>query len=262
MGFSHNDMNTLFLNNAGAEASVSLFGGQVLGFKTAGSPDPVLWLSPDAVFDGRVPIRGGIPICWPWFNAHPTDSTKPNHGIARVSEWEVVSQEASRVELRLEDPQDFPCELRQVISLEPDSLTVELITRNLGEAPITIGGALHSYFHVGDIAKTTICGVRDKPFILDGHIDEIFPDTVSEVVLQDASLKREIHISRTGSRSIVVWNPWDDIAAKMSDFPVSSVPEMICVEAANTGEDRREIPPGESHTLGTVIRVGGKSIPC
>ena len=101
-------MTTLFLDNGGAEASVSLFGGQVLSFQAAGSPDPVLWMSPDAVFDESIPIRGGIPICWPWFNAHPTDPSKPNHGIARTSEWEVVTQEDSKVVLRLIDSGEFP----------------------------------------------------------------------------------------------------------------------------------------------------------
>ena len=248
-------MTTLFLDNGGAEASVSLFGGQVLGFQAAGSPDPVLWMSPDAVFDESIPIRGGIPICWPWFNAHPTDPSKPNHGIARTSEWEVATQEDSKVVLRLIDSGEYPCELRQTITLLPDSLTVELTTENKGEKPITIGGALHSYFHVGDIADVEVSGLEKTPLSIDGHIDRIFPDTTDEVVIHDTSLARKIHITRSGSRTAVVWNPWKEIAATMRDFPDKGFREMVCVEAVNTGEDSRILQPGGSHTLGTTIRV-------
>ena len=247
----------IHLHCGDAFAPISLHGGQVLGFTSANSPDPILWLSPDAIFREDTAIRGGIPICWPWFYIHPEDPTKPNHGFARTALWEAMDIQEAQVVLRLIDPTahldlwPHPCEVTQKIVLGETSLSVQLTTRNTGKTPFTIGGGLHTYLHVGDISKTTITGIGTIAAPTDIELE----DTTEDTLIRDPSLGRTLRISRQGSRTVAIWNPWESGAATMQDFPDQSYREMVCVESVNTGKDTISLASGESHTLGTIITV-------
>ena len=240
-----------------AFAPISLQGGQVLGFTSANSPDPVLWLSPDAIFRENTAIRGGIPICWPWFYIHPEDPTKPNHGFARTALWEATDIKEAQATLRLVAPTahphlwPHPCEVIQKIILSETSLSVQLTTLNKGENSFTIGGGLHTYLHVGDISKTTITGIG----IISAPTDIELEDTTDDTLVHDPVLGRNLRVSRQGSRTVAIWNPWESGAAAMQDFPDQAYREMVCVESVNTGKDVIQLGPGESHTLGTTITV-------
>jgi D-hexose-6-phosphate mutarotase len=259
---------------------VALQGAQVLAFQP-GNAHPVLWLSESSVYAPGKPIRGGIPICWPWFGPHPTDPTKPQHGFARNRMWTVresrISPEgATELRLGLTDspetrnlwPHAFDLEL--VVSLTT-TLTLTLTARNPGRAPFTCSGALHSYFEVADINSVAVHGLQDTdyfdkitataghqagPVRITGETDRVYQNTTAECVITDPGNRRMLRVGKRGSHSTVVWNPWEAGAARLADFDDRGYLRMICVETANAGlEDVIAVPPQESHVLGTIITV-------
>src|SRR5262245_2866948 len=138
------------IRNAYAAATVSLHGGQVLAFQPH-DQDPVLWVSEQSLYQSGKAIRGGIPVCWPWFGPHPSDPAKPAHGFARTSLWSVLSAAAladgaTQIRLRLADGDISPAlwpyafELRMVVTVGAE-LKAELIARNPGTTPYTYSGA-------------------------------------------------------------------------------------------------------------------------
>ncbi|NNC87874.1 MAG: D-hexose-6-phosphate mutarotase [Akkermansiaceae bacterium] len=259
-----------------ATAEIALHGAQVLGWQPEGA-EPVLFTSLKAVFEEGTAIRGGIPICWPWFGAHPDDASMPSHGFARTRFWELTSagmegQDAVLVfklpvtdETRAMFPHEF--ELTATIQVGMQ-LGVALKTRNLGEKSFRIGGALHTYFRVGDITRTQVDGVKGATFVdmlagpdeqemteqlkIDGEIDVIY-QSMSSLLLRDLSMHRAIFVDKFGSRSTVVWNPWKEKSKELKDLPNNAYKEFVCVEVANAGKDRPTVRPNMSHTLRATI---------
>ncbi len=260
----------------GGRATVSLHGAQLLSYKP-GSGQELLWLSPKARFQPGIAIRGGIPVCWPWFGAHPDGAGFPAHGFARTSLWTVRSSQAdaqstelclglntSQASLDLW-PHRFDLELQ--IRLD-QRLSLTLRTRNDDEQPFAITEALHSYFAIGAIDQIAIdglagCRYRDK---LDGMnwkdqlgemavvapFDRVYdhPDTT---LLTDSVAKRQIRLQKANSRSTVVWNPGDEVAAQMADIGSGNSAQFVCIEAGNCGERQVELQPGQSHSLELVL---------
>ena len=266
--------------NEHALVLVSIYGGQVLMYQPLGQ-EPVLWLSDLSFFEEGTAIRGGIPICWPWFGPHPTDSDKPAHGFARVQMWEVVGSISTpdrltklRLKLRRNAetralwPHSF--ELEIIVTVGP-ALTVELIAHNQGQEAMTCGAALHSYFTVSKIGDVAVLGLEEDVYIdkLDsnGHkqqsgpitftaeTDRIYLDTTADCIIDDPGLARRIRVAKQGSRSTVVWNPWHDKAQRMADFPDEAYHYMLCVETTNAADDLVTIPPGQEHRLVTQISL-------
>jgi len=266
--------------NRHAAATIALHGAHVTGFRPR-DHRPVLWVSGKSAFRPGKAIRGGIPVCWPWFADHPTDRTKPAHGFVRAAAWEVVATEvveegATRIRLGLVDdeatralwPHRFELELAVTVG---SSLDVALAIRNTGDAPFTSGGALHSYFTVGDVTQIAIHGLDGRAYVdkvdrlarkvqrgpvrIDAETDRVYLDTTADCVIDDPGLRRRITIAKAGSRSTVVWNPWRAKAASMADFGDEEYPGMVCVETANAGDDVVSVPAGGRHELRTTIRV-------
>jgi glucose-6-phosphate 1-epimerase len=268
--------------NRHATATIALHGAHVMAFQPHGH-QPVLWVSAKSAFRPGKAIRGGIPVCWPWFADHPTDRTKPAHGLVRAAPWslvgtEVVEEDATRVRFRLADDDAtralwshrFELELAVTVG---GSLDVALAIRNAGDAPFTSGGALHSYLTVADVTQVAVHGldgctyvdkvnrlareVQRGPVRIDAETDRVYVDTTGECVIDDPGLRRRITVAKAGSRSTVVWNPWRAKAASMADFGDDEYPGMVCVEAANAGDDVVSIPAGGRHLLRTTISVEG-----
>jgi glucose-6-phosphate 1-epimerase len=268
------------ISNALSSAEVYLHGAHVTAFRPRGA-ESVLWLSDIADFRPGRPIRGGIPVCWPWFGPHPTGGSLPQHGFARLSDWGVTGTRASpdgRTELRLllEDDEDtralwphpFSLELRVVVG---EALEVELTTRNVGPDVVAIGGALHTYFRVADINRVSVDGLAGCNYIdkvdgcrikrqeglisFCGEVDRVYLDAPGDCVIDDAALGRRIHVGKNGSRTTVVWNPWANRSKGMADFPDEGYRTMVCVEATNAESDVYSVPPGGEHTLSQVIAV-------
>ena len=264
---------------ADATASIARQGAQLLTWAPDGQA-PVIWLSPAARFIAGKSLRGGVPVCWPWFGAHPDDAAKPAHGFARNVDWNVVETarlgEAVRVVLRLipESAQrelwPHSAELTLTVTVG-ERLRLELATRNTGAKPFTITQALHTYFHVDDIGSTRIEGldgkayidrvggdarlVQDGPVTVTGELDRIYLDCPGKTTIIDESLQRQIHITKQGSRSYVVWNPWVEKSARLGDMGEDGYRHMICVETCNAWDDVVDVAPGTEYTLSTEYSV-------
>ena len=231
------DLPALKVENNYASALISLYGGQVLSFRPKGEED-VLWLSADALFEEGSAIRGGVPICWPWFGKRAVGGA--NHGYARLSQWYLVSAIAlaggeTRMTLALEKETlksaigwvDADLTLEVTVG---KSLTIKLVTTNNGQEPINLSQALHSYFNVSDVEQIHITGleetgyqdsadnnrdhIQDDVITIKGEVDRAYLNTFSTCVIHDQGLSRRIVIDKSGSNSTVVWNPGAELAAK------------------------------------------------
>jgi glucose-6-phosphate 1-epimerase len=250
-----------------------------MSYKPEGKTD-LLWMSKFSCFEEGKPIRGGIPVCWPWFGAHPSDPKMPSHGFARISHWNVKSVSGGNgfTELRLsltdKDPSDErfrtrPFDLELSVRCGK-KLEIELSTANSGKVDFKLTEALHSYFSVSDIKKVSISGLSGAEYVetaggigenriqsgsvlFSSEVDRLYFGSVCDCVISDPGLGREIRISKEGSRTTVVWNPWIAKSAKMPDFGDSEYPEMVCVETANAAADSVTTAPGKIHRMKTVI---------
>lgn len=270
------------INNAHATASIALQGAHLMSWTPKGE-EPVIWMSADASFKAGKSIRGGIPVCWPWFGDHPTDSSLPAHGFARTALWEVIQTEALKEDATLiafrliqrDDGQTHgfspPAEL-EIHFIIGESLRIDLVTRNTGKAAITIGDALHTYFSVSDVRNITINGLEGCPYLdkvddrpqkkqqvgavqFDQEIDRIYLESTEDCVIDDPGLKRRIRISKLNSESTIVWNPWIEKSERMGDLGQDGYLNMVCVESANAADDVVLLAPGEKHHLWVCYSV-------
>lgn len=250
-------------------AEVSLYGAQVMTYRATGQ-GPVLFLSDKAVYEKGKAIRGGIPLCWPWFGRR---EGLPAHGFARTSMWRVLStsycDESVELTLGMTDtpeskeifPYSFAVQLR--INLG-QSLEMELITRNAGIAPLPLSPAFHPYFRVmrlPEISIGDIDGGRYESFT-DGSKGEISGERKiveatdmlvytprNHAEINDPVLSRKIDITFSGAKSIVVWNPGEEACRAISDLDDEAYTRFVCVEPAISGKDAVTVKPGERHTL-------------
>ncbi len=259
-------------------AEICLHGAHVTAFAPTGQA-PVIWLSPDAVFAPGKAIRGGVPICWPWFADHPDDATQPAHGVARTSCWEVLESTllddgSVRIDFSLPSKFSEPLapgiELRLTVTVS-SQLDFQLITANQSEKRFSMTEALHTYLHVGEIEKVRIRGLdgveyldkveasgrkrQEGDVIVTSETDRIYGDTTADVLVHDEELARVIRVAKKGSAATVVWNPWAEVAARMTDFTDDGFRKMVCVEAANAAGNTLVIEPGSRHILGTTLSV-------
>lgn len=267
----------LWLENAHGRAALSLHGGQLLSFVPKGFDD-LLWLSPDSK---RAPdaIRGGVPVCWPYFGRQGQADDVPQHGFARNTTWTLVGATEgpdgeTTIELSLPERAGTPLRLTQTLRIGHE-LQQSLTTRNTGTTPMAFSQALHTYFRVGDAQRVRVDGLEGLAYadkydggehrqagawdLHDprdpGRSDRIYHRAGGRYLLHDPVLGRRIELQTTGSRSLVVWNPGEQGIRAISDAPAGSWREFVCLEAANVGEDVIELVPDEMHTLQQEIRV-------
>ncbi|KHT45076.1 D-hexose-6-phosphate mutarotase [Vibrio sinaloensis] len=256
-----------------ATAGIALHGGHVISFKPEGQED-LIWMSEQAIFDGKAALRGGIPVCWPWFGR----IAAPAHGFARNSEWTLLEHRENEhgviIELGLMTsestfsvwPHQFQAHLLVEIS---DELKVTLDVINTDEQPWTFSGALHTYLNVADIetTKTTGMGAEYIDSLLDNKVcqggDElVLTDTIDRVytkpesVINVADGTRTISVENQGHNSAVLWNPWAAGAESMGDMQDDGYKTFLCVEStlhAPSLEQGKTLQPGERHQLITKI---------
>ena len=251
------------------KARVALHGAHVMSWRPQGEEE-VLYLSPDAVYREGKAIRGGIPICWPWFNAHPTDPDAPSHGIARTRFWEMIGAEEDEDGVALRFAMADGIWKAEVTVKAGLDLEVSLESVNTTEIPIVVSGALHSYFSVSDIENVRVVNLEDADFLdtvgeptmrkqkgaisFSGEVDAIY-DSAGKVLLVDDVSGRTILIEKGGSPSTVVWNPWAEKAVAMGDLPDEDYRKFCCIEAAIANDKAVIVMPGSSHALSTRISV-------
>ncbi|PMN98727.1 D-hexose-6-phosphate mutarotase [Vibrio splendidus] len=258
-----------------ANAAISLFGGHVVSFQPQGQHD-LIWMSQQAKFDGKTALRGGIPVCWPWFGR----IAAPAHGFARSSEWQLVEHRESEagviVSLGLKPneetlavwPHQFDARLNVEIG---DQLKVTLDVKNTDSQPWTFSGALHTYLNVGDIHNTTTTGMGAEyidslqggkicqggsELALTDTIDRVYTQPEAQIFVADKNLDRTLTVENHGHNSAVLWNPWAEGATAMGDMQDDGYLTMMCVEStlhAPSLEAGKTLQPGENHQLITVI---------
>ncbi len=256
-------------------AEVYLHGAHVTDFQKRGEP-PLLFTSQCSQFASGQPIRGGVPIVFPWFGAR---EGMPAHGFARIAEWELheaTTVPEGGVSLRFGLPEtafsavSVPFHANYVVTVT-DRLGLELIVTNAsGDQNVSFENCLHTYFAVGDINRVTVAGLkgltyRDKvenfaskietaeAVKITAETDRIYLDTSGPVEILDAVLHRKIRIEKEGSASTVVWNPWIVKAQQMPDFCNDDYRQMLCVESGNVDNNKILLPPGKSSVLKVVL---------
>ncbi len=273
------------IQNAYAQAEIMLQGAHILTYQPVDDA-PLIWLSPKAKYLPGKAVRGGVPICWPWFGNYEsgnpeTDKNYPAHGIARTGMWEVINSEmlpngATRITFALLMDEaaarlwPHPSALHYIVTVGRD-LILELVTHNTGSSPFTISEALHTYFVIGDIDATQVSGLEGCAYIdkVDGfkrktepekvtvtsEIDRVYLNTTEDCIIEDHKLHRNILVAKTGSDTTVVWNPWAEKAAQMADMGEGSYRGMLCVESANAAENAVTVAPGTHHSMCVVYAV-------
>jgi len=265
-----------------AEAHVYLHGAHVAHYARAGRA-PVLFESARAWFEPGKPIRGGVPVIFPWFGPHADGSAMPAHGFARTRGWELESAAEENGEVILvlllgpdETAQTLWPEGGDAWSLRHrirvgETLTMDLEISNGGVAPIRLEEALHTYFKVSDVRQIEVQGLEkteyvtriedlprkrqgSEPIRFTGETDRVYVNTEAALTIVDPGLGRRIRIGKEGSRSTVIWNPWVNKSLTMNDFLPDEWPGMVCVETGNVGENSLQIPAGGRHLSRTVIR--------
>ncbi|WP_166792619.1 D-hexose-6-phosphate mutarotase [Cryobacterium algoricola] len=260
-------------------AEVYLHGAHVASWVPAGGA-PVLWMSAGSRFTPGTAIRGGIPICFPWFGPNAADATAPAHGFARVTEWQLsgAAEVGDDVVLTFhltDSPATrasawpHPFEARYTVTVGA-TLRLELTVINRDTMAVTVEEALHSYFAIDDIHRTTVAGLEGVPFLdkvggatptpgspepvsFTAETDRVYSGTTATTTIDDGT--RRIAVTKTGSDSTVVWNPWIDKAAAMADFGSQEWTGMVCVETCNVGADAITLDPGASHTMTAEFTV-------
>ena len=264
------------IDNAQATASLCLQGAHLMSWRPKSQVVPVVWLSRDAKLAAGKSIRGGVPVCWPWFGPHASEASFPGHGYARTVPWQVIESGSdpdgsTRLTLRLVESEKTRVQWPHACTLDltviaGETLRMELTTGNTGATDFAIGEALHTYFRIGDIGAVRVTGLAGCDYWdkvggttlrkqsgaigFSGETDRVYINTGAECVIEDDKLKRRIHVTKSGSLSTVVWTPWAEKAGKMGDMgQPDGWREMVCVESVNAIENVVKVPAGTRHTL-------------
>ncbi len=263
------------VSNEYAEAAISVYAGHILSFKPVGQDEDVIFLSSKVNYQLGKAIRGGTPICWPWFGPDPEAKGRPNHGLVRNRIWQMreaisTPDGSTKITMGLVDTP----ETREIWEYSFDFaiaitvgtvLTVELITHNTGEQPFNITQALHTYFKIGDLNQVAVLGLNGREYIdkvdggqqktqsgevtFAGECDRIYLDVQPELVIDDPSLKRKIKVTATNSKTTIVWNPGAEVSAKMADLGDQDYEHFVCVETANAANEVIEVGGGEQYVI-------------
>jgi glucose-6-phosphate 1-epimerase len=262
-----------------AEGEIYLHGAQVTSWKPAGS-DEVLFLSTRSRWQEGQAIRGGIPICFPWFRAKADDPKAPAHGLVRTRSWrlESVVEDESGVCVSMSTESDdqtrswWPAEFRLVYRVVFGlQLTLELVCTNTGKTGLRFEEALHTYNRVADVANVRLEGLDTVHFLdntdsnaakvqhgdvkITSATDNAFLGTQIGVDLIDPELHRHIRLEKTNSLATVVWNPWSEGASRLRDLGDDGWTQFLCVEASNILTASVSLAPGEEHKMTAVLTV-------
>jgi glucose-6-phosphate 1-epimerase len=262
-----------------AQGEIYLHGAHVTSWQPAGSEE-VLFLSQHSRWQPDQAIRGGIPICFPWFRAKDDDPAAPKHGFARTAAWQLdrIQPAGGGVTVALSTAQSseserwwtHPFQLHYEVTFGAE-LRLALTFINKDSVPVTIAEALHTYHAVGDVTQVRVAGLDGVHYLdnmdgnrekqqrgdlrFSGETDNAYLNTTTPLTIHDPVLRRQVRIEKTGSSSTVTWNPWEKSARAMSDLGNEEWRRFAAVEASNVLACSVVVPSGASHLLGAVIRV-------
>ena len=271
----------LTIDSRAAIAEIYLHGAHVTRWQPRHAAHPVLWMSGRSLFEPGKPIRGGVPICFPWFGPNRDHPGAPAHGFARLADWtlDAVSESAdgsvlAALTLTGEHLSPFwPFRFQATMRVSVGAtLSMELKVENQDQVAFTFEEALHTYLTVGDVSRIEISGLQDttyrdkvggmaerrqgaEPIRFTGETDRVYLATAAACTIDDPQLQRRIVVEKQGSLSTVVWNPWVAKAQAMPDFGDDEWPGMVCVETANVGAAPVQLAPGGRHRMVATISV-------
>jgi glucose-6-phosphate 1-epimerase len=265
------------VQNESADALISVYGGQILSFKPKDQANDMLFLSAKSLYQEGQAIRGGIPVCWPWFGPDPKGLHRPNHGFVRNHFWTVIGTSStaseSQVMLQFTDKNKLEKTWKSPFTLILEirvgkMLELKLTTQNTGEHAFSITQAFHAYFNIGDISQVQVLGLAGCPYFdkldqgkekiqigdvtISEETDRIYEDIDHPVILVDPVFKRRIEIVSKPCRTGVVWNPW---RKSMTDLGDQDYQRFVCVETGNIAFDLVQVPPGGESSLLTSYKV-------
>lgn len=274
----------VLIETSTAAAQIYLHGAQITSWRPAGSEEVIFLSGRSHWTEGRA-IRGGIPVCFPWFRAKADDPNAPSHGFVRTKEWQlesILAGDGDSVSVHFSTGSDdgsrkwWPFEFRLEYSITVGKrLELELTMKNTGDRELKFEEALHTYFKVGDARRARVSGLegvtfldnRDgnqekmqrEEFVLSRQTDNAYRITSGPVEIVDEVLGRRLRTVKVNSASTIVWNPWNDGAAAMADFEANEWTMMLCVEGGNIMDSAVTLMPGETHTMAIMIEAtGGK----
>lgn len=274
------DLPVLQIRTQACTASVALQGAQVVRWKPAGCED-VLFVSERAAFTTGKAIRGGIPLCGPWFGSGRSGHATPTHGWFRSVPWRLTAAQVrpdgtAQLALALEAADlvevapSWPTDAHLNLDVTAGHELTLVLTTTAGAEPLPVEHALHSYFAVGDVRQVTVSGVQGAPYVdkvdgfsakvadgpvrFTGETDRVFTSAATTVI-DDPVIGRRTTITKSGSASTVTWNPWDEKARALADLGADQWQGMVCVETANVMADAITVPAGGRHQLSATIRV-------
>lgn len=258
-------LDVVLIETALCRAVIALQGAQVLEFAAAGRA-PLLWVSPQAIFEPGTAVRGGVPLCLPWFGINRTDPGKPKHGLVRNQVWDLAAsseQPDGRVKLVFTYqhsgdalfPADFSCELTVLLGAE---LEFMLNLTNTSAQAAEFSWALHSYFAVDDVSAVAVEGLGGVEY-LDKTLDfarcrledvQTFPGEVDRVFEHATAIQKIITANPISAHSenchtVITWNPGAELAATLPDVG-GHYREFVCVEHGNAFANSWQLGAGES----------------
>lgn len=259
---------------------IYLHGAHVTHWQPQGA-EAVLWMSPNSNFAAGKAIRGGVPICFPWFGPKPSDPNAPAHGFVRNRAWKLIkiTDDATGVSVHLQTQSDATTRQQWPTDFVADyhvhfgrTLTLRLSATNAGQQPATLTEALHTYFKVSDVRNIGVSGLADVDYIskveggnrktqqapvitFAGETDRVYVNTTSTCTIRDEQLGRQIVIDKRGSQSTVVWNPFPKRAGELADIGESNYPGFACIETANALENEVTLAPGETHEIAQIVNL-------
>lgn len=278
--YEEDELVFVMVSNKYADATICLYGAHILSYNPVRNME-VLWMSPESSFETGKAIRGGIPVCFPWFGMHESNDSLPQHGFARIMDWkliktktlaegenQIIMQLCSSDETKKYWASDFCAEMIFTIGTK---LEVTLKVTNPSTETIEYTSALHSYFSLSAIQNITIEGfentryqnqldggdyIQETPLLaIDKAVTNHYYNTESDNVINDPVFNRRIRIEKSGSKNSTVWNPWDETCSKMSDIPDDGYESFVCVETVNKIDNSIKLAPGESHETTAIIGV-------
>lgn len=263
------------IQNIHAEAKIALQGAHLFHYKGKNKP-ALLWLSKMAHFEEGKAIRGGIPICFPWFGKNKDNLNLPQHGFGRTQMWRVVLEEeqddgSTHIRLQLKPNIHTLTQWDYAFDTHVDiiagkELTIALEVRNTDSKPFEISMALHTYFSVLDIDTVCVKGLKNRVYynnldeknytqgddiFIKEEVDRIYLSPSKMITLLDRNTK--VRIKHEGSNSVVVWNPWIEKSKQMADMTDNGYKTMVCIETCNAMNDSRVVQPNATHVLKAIL---------
>jgi glucose-6-phosphate 1-epimerase len=260
-------------------ADMYLHGAQITSWKPSGAQD-VLFVSSRSRWEPGHAIRGGVPICFPWFGAKSDDAGAPSHGFVRTKAWhlESISRDARAVTVSMYTesdestrrwwPAEFHLECRATFGPQ---MTLQLVVSNTGSTLLRFEEALHAYFNVGDVRSVRLRGLNGIHYLdktdsrrrklqegdvsIDSETDRVYLDSAGPVELEDPALRRLLRVTKESSRTTVVWNPWTEKARALPDLGDDEWMRMMCIESSNVGDSAVGLAPGERHIMTASVSL-------